>query len=122
MREHEVVLRMPVWMALSELFLDTELDAADYRRIRATLAASGHDSATLRTVLDEEVAPALGWNLLSVAGEWAFWSEEDLRKLILPRLSQSRRPRRSWIVRLALGHYLERQWALVDPRRSIDAS
>lgn len=116
MTEDEIAQRMPIWMALSELFLDTELCAADYRRIHAVLAASMHDSASLRAILDREVAPALGWNLLSIAGEWAYFTEDDLRKLIVPRLDRRHPFRRSWVIMLVLGRYLDRQWALIDPR------
>ena len=111
----EIERRVPAWSALSELFLDTELLDADYARLRAALAECGYSSAELRAILYDEVAPVLGFNLFSVAGEWMGWSEADLRRLLLP---QVQRPRRGgWIVRIVLRRYLAREWAKVDPGR-----
>lgn len=63
--------RMPVWDALSTLWLDTELSPAALRAIAATLAASPYTLAQLEDIHVQEVAPAVGSNLAGVAGEWA---------------------------------------------------
>lgn len=61
--------RMPVWLALSELFLDAELLPTDIRRIAWLLDTSSYDRGALERILIEEVMPAFAPNLLSVAGE-----------------------------------------------------
>ncbi|WP_176538975.1 hypothetical protein [Rhizobium sp. J15] len=43
----EVQRRLPVWHAMSDLFLDTELQARDYRRIAKVLAGSAYSRAEL---------------------------------------------------------------------------
>jgi hypothetical protein len=82
--------RMSVWTAMSELFLDTELQEEDHLRIARVLAASTYSEEKLEEILRFEVTPALKGNLLCVAGEWAGFDEEWLRETIAPRLE--RRP------------------------------
>ncbi len=79
----ELARRRPVWSALSDLFLDTELQPDDHVRIARMLRDSGYADATLLAILDEEVAPICGPNLLSVAGEWALFDGEWLEHEIL---------------------------------------
>jgi hypothetical protein len=62
--------RIPVWVALSDLYLDTDV-APFLDHIARTLAASPYPLDTLRDILLDEVHPALHGNLLQVAGEWA---------------------------------------------------
>lgn len=78
--------RTPVWTALSELFLDTELQEDDHSRIARVLAASPYSEEKLDEILRFEVTPVLRGNLLSVAGEWAGFDEAWLREKIAPRI------------------------------------
>lgn len=66
--------RIPVWMALSELYLDNDASCA-CDQIARTLAASPYSLETLSRILLDEVHPALHANLLQVAGEWAGFDE-----------------------------------------------
>lgn len=86
--EAEIERRLPVWHALSDLFLDTELQPSDHKWIASVLDSSGFSKAELRAILEEEVAPAFGVNLLSVAGEWTSWSEEEVRVIVLRSLNR----------------------------------
>jgi hypothetical protein len=117
----DVERRLPVWMAMSEIFLDTELDTADFARISNALRTAGYDSAELKDIFFQEVVPVLGHNLLSAVGEWAGWNSEDLRRLLLPRLQRKRRVRsRNWLFCLALGrHFFVNEWKKIDPRTSV---
>lgn len=83
----EIETRLPVWHALSEMFLDTELDRADYARIAAALIAAPYSEDQLRSIFEEEVAPAFIFNLLDVAGEWTPWSREEVRAIMLQSLA-----------------------------------
>jgi hypothetical protein len=74
----ELARRKLVWLALAEFYLDTELQPADFRRIRAVFDQSGFSEAEIRRIDYEEVGPLLYSNLLSVAGEWAGFDEAAL--------------------------------------------
>jgi hypothetical protein len=90
--EAEIARRLPVWVALPELFLDTELQPSDHEVIARTLKESGYSLDELDAILFDEVTPAFGGNLLSVAGEWAGWPEEAVRDAVLPCVPASARP------------------------------
>jgi hypothetical protein len=53
----DIESRRPVWAALSELFLDTNLDSADLNRIAKTLAISRYSLGELDQILLWEVFP-----------------------------------------------------------------
>lgn len=75
--------RRPVWTALSELYLDTELDDSDHRRIARVLDGCGYTHGQLEEILYRELHPTLHANLLNVAGEWALFDAEWLEQEIL---------------------------------------
>ena len=70
--------RIAVWIALSELWLDTELDAADLERIALVLAASPFGVNELRWIHEAEVAPVLSRNLRATTGVWAGFDRDWL--------------------------------------------
>jgi hypothetical protein len=86
--------RMPVWDALSEFFLDTELQDDDHKRIARVLARSPYSEVQLWEILRFEVYPPCHLNLLCVAGEWAMFGEDWLMERVAPRCD--RRPRFYW--------------------------
>jgi hypothetical protein len=77
-----VTPRERAWIELSELFRDTEITAEGVGAIARELRAQGFDEAVAGRILEEEVAPVFGWNLLSVAGNWTGWKEEDVVALV----------------------------------------
>jgi hypothetical protein len=74
--------RLPVWTALSEFFLDTELQDEDFKRIATVLDRSPYNRAEIEGILKEEVSPAFAGNLLSIVGEWAPWSQTEVREIM----------------------------------------
>ncbi len=64
------VSREDVWLLLSELWLDTQLDELGLRRIAEPLLSSGLSSAELQEIMLYEVAPVVWLNHWSVAGVW----------------------------------------------------
>ena len=70
--------RLPIWRALSELFLDTEIDDTTYLYIARTVRQCGLSSSEAEGILWYEVYPVLEHNLRSVAGVWEGWSDEWL--------------------------------------------
>ena len=80
--------RLPVWEALSDFFLDTELDETDHQRISEVLASSPYSIQDIEDILRFEVYPVLIWNLRCVAGEWAGFDRDWLKGQIEPRLGK----------------------------------
>jgi len=119
--DNDIERRLPVWCALSDLFLDTELQPHDYRRIADVLRISGYSRAELRAILEDEVAPAFITNLLSVAGEWAGWSEEAVRGIMLESIRPGITARiRSWLSKRIVRGYLADKWNAVEGNLNID--
>ena len=83
--------RRPVWVTLSDLYLDTELQPADYERMRDAVVESGYTVGEVEHILRRELGPVLGGNLLSVAGVWGAFDEEWLVGTVLRRLPVPRR-------------------------------
>jgi hypothetical protein len=83
----DLAARRPVWIALSELFLDTTLDSGDLDRIARALARAPYSLDELDQILLWEVSPACGLNLYSIAGEWAAFNPAWLESRILRRPS-----------------------------------
>jgi len=81
-REIDIQQRLPVWTVLSELFLDTSFDDADYDRIAAELIRSPYRPTEIEQILRNEVSPAFAGNLFSVADEWTRWSEEEVKEIM----------------------------------------
>ena len=78
MEDEEIARRKPVWIALSEFYLDTELDENDIQRIAKILKYSGYSIEELKLINYVEVAPLVSSNLLNVTGEWAGFDEDWL--------------------------------------------
>jgi hypothetical protein len=112
----EVAKRLPAWHALADLFLDTQLPPDVYGRIAAALRATGYSSNELRSILETEVAPAFLFNLLDVAGEWAPWTQEEVRDIMLRSLrSGSPTPPLNWLGRRRCNRHIAAEWARIEP-------
>ncbi|MGC3972229.1 MAG: hypothetical protein QM775_34280 [Pirellulales bacterium] len=112
--QRHIERRRPLWLALSQLWLDTELTDADLARIARTMTDSGLSLAALREVYVAEVAPAVYWNSLAVAGAWSGFDEDRLCERIVDILRN--RPRRTrfmaWFppTRRLMTYATERHW------------
>jgi hypothetical protein len=118
--ETEIEHRKPVWTALSDLWLDTELDESDLSYIVREMHDSGYSIEELREIYLYEVAPAVYWNLLIVAGEWGF-EDAWLHDRILRLLRRRTRLGRWWIraLRRRMTYATEEHW--VDLQRRVEA-
>jgi hypothetical protein len=103
--------RIPVWTALSDLYLDTDVTLSHDHIVRM-LAASAYSLDELHEMLMYDVHPALYPNLLSMAGEWAGFDEAWLVERILAVRAQPRWRRRftQWFVR-----DIGVQWRMLAP-------
>ncbi len=86
--EEIIQKRTPVWMALSELYLDTKLQESDYANIARELKNSGLEWKEIERINREEVFPVLYTNLMGL-GEWAGfdkeWLVEKIKRLLVSR-------------------------------------
>ena len=94
--------RRPVWLALSDLYLDTEVQLFREGNAR-TLAASPYGLDELDAILRDEVHPACEYNLCMVAGEWAGFDLDWLERRILRGGLPPRTWWRRWWRALTLG-------------------
>ncbi|WP_442505629.1 DUF7079 family protein [Novipirellula sp. SH528] len=81
--DQDIENRRPVWRALSDLFLDTELQDHDLSCIARSLAESPYTASEIETILFREVYPVCIANLTCVAGEWAGFDDAWLEASIL---------------------------------------
>lgn len=75
--------RKEVWYALSELYLDTELQESDFQYITRVFLESPFSLENIKKIDQYEVFPVLFSNLLNPAGEWAGFEEKRLVKNIM---------------------------------------
>ncbi|KMQ65236.1 hypothetical protein ACM46_12505 [Chryseobacterium angstadtii] len=78
--------RTPIWIALSDFYLDTELQDSDFRYIARTILESPYTFEEIKNINIYEVFPVLQINLLQPAGEWAGFNEKWLVEVITTRL------------------------------------
>ncbi len=102
--------RLKIWQALSELFLDTEVDDVTIAYIARVVLETGYSAEEVHNILWSEVFPVLGANLRSVAGEWQGWTDDWLRD----HLSVCERPASKR--RGAVAEEIARCWELVANR------
>ncbi len=85
----EIEKRKPIWNAISDFYLDTELQYSDYERIATEFIKTGKTIQQLKEIDFYEVFPVLKGNLMSVAGEWGGfdenWVNENCGKMYLKR-------------------------------------
>lgn len=78
----ELEIRRPIWIALSELYLDTE---PDWARVARICARSPFAIPELRRILFDEVHPVVHRNLWSTAGVWDGFDQDWLITVMLAR-------------------------------------
>ena len=102
--------RKLIWIALSEFYLDTELQESDLRDIAFKIIESPYSLDEIKKINNYEVFPVLQPNLLSVAGEWAGIDEEWLIKNITDSLAK-----RNTIKKIGIeSSYLSVKWMCKD--------
>ena len=85
MTAQEIELRKPVWIAMSDLFLDTDVRLS-YPATACVLADSPFTINELELIFKKEVAPVVGWNLWAMMGAWDGFDENWLVSRIAPRV------------------------------------
>lgn len=75
--------RKLIWIALSDFYLDTELQESDFLQLAQKIIESPYSLEEVKEINKYEVFPVLRPNLLSVAGEWTGFNEEWLVNAIV---------------------------------------
>lgn len=76
----EIDKRKPIWNAISEFYLDTELQDSDYEQILKIFLESNLSITQLKAIDLYEVFPVLKGNIITVAGEWNSFDENWLNE------------------------------------------
>lgn len=121
--------RAPVWMALSEFWLDTEQSPHFMDTLAEVVAATPFTADEVRRIHTQEVVPAVWWNLIDIAGEWAGFRAEWLFSRCARIARRRRRPRatvgrflRRPLVRYATAAKIDDLLSRVDRRRALHDS
>jgi len=107
MTHDELARRRPLWSAMSELFLDTEVRWA-VPGIARKCVESGHDDEALERIFWAEVFPKAIGNLTQVAGEWTGLNLDEAA--LIKRANSGSIP---WLTRRAHGGLVQREWLAV---------
>ncbi len=110
----EIEKRKAVWLALSELFLDTDVSSS-YEYIASECAASTFSPDELEQILIQEVMPVCGWNLLSVAGAWSGFDEQWLLERIVDHKKLLRKRLAGWVFGRIFRRDLHNHWQAIVP-------
>ncbi|NND64811.1 MAG: hypothetical protein HKM24_02495 [Gammaproteobacteria bacterium] len=70
-----MIAKEKLWIAISDFYLDTELQETDYASVAKCFSESGLSIKQLREIDLYEVLPALYTNLISPAGIWTGFDE-----------------------------------------------
>lgn len=84
--EQDIAERTPVWQAISDLWLEQELEEYEVRAIAWALAQSPHDWQQLEEIFLFEVAPVVHGNLRDGAGVWGSFDILSLREAIVKNM------------------------------------
>ena len=89
--EQEIARRLPVWVALADLFLDCPQGESGFRWSARTIYEAGYTLPEARAILFYEVAPAFFRNRSVYPGErWTVWLDDEVREMVLTRLAKFR--------------------------------
>jgi len=86
--------RKPIWIALSDFYIDNELQDYDFKSIALKIWESPYSIEEVKRINKEEVFPVLYTNLLDVAGVWSGFQEEWLLQEISKNLYKRNRFKR----------------------------
>lgn len=79
--------RKPIWIALSDFYLDTELQDSDFQYIARIIIKSPYSLNDVKYINKYELFPVLQTNLMSVASEWMGFNEAWLVNTIQKSLA-----------------------------------
>jgi hypothetical protein len=105
-----------IWIAISEFYLDKELQETDFQVIAKIIIKSKFNFEEIRAIDKYEIFPVLKYNLLQVAGEWAGFEEDWLIENITLSLQRKSKFRR---VRIEISYWFF-QWMYKDYWKNLE--
>jgi hypothetical protein len=105
--EDQLQKRKAIRIALSDLYLDTELTNGQLLHIARIFKESGFTLETIKEINYREVGPLLLNNVRSVAGEWAGFNANELHDMLEKALIL-RNPRKESLVEKISGFFRKR--------------
>jgi hypothetical protein len=105
--------RKPVWHAISDLCLDTDIDVFIVS-IAKTIRTQGYTAEEARKIAFYEVFPVTYVNLCTVAGEWAGFDEAWLFDKIISNRSRISSRFGAYLKQPRLHHLLDDDWKKVE--------
>jgi len=110
--KHEINIleRQPIWIALSEFYLDTELQESTFEYIAFKIIESPYDFEKIKNIDKYEVFPVLKSNLMSPAGEWVGFDD----KWLIERITESLNKRHYFNKKAIEKQYLSLKWMRSD--------
>jgi hypothetical protein len=108
--------RKIIWIAISDLYLDTELDETDFKHIAKKIKESPYSLAQAKQIDKEEVFPVLYTNLLYLVGVWSGFNEDELIANIIKKI-QSRNSFKQFIHNVL---YARMRWMFSGYWKNID--
>lgn len=102
--------RTPIWIALSDFYLDTELQDYHFKHITLKIIESPYSFEKVKEINKYEVFPVLQPNLLGAVGVWDGFDEEWLIDAIKKSLSKRNKARKIVIE----SAYLSLKWMCKD--------
>ena len=93
---HDLERLKPVWHALSELYLDTELSHNQILKIIQTLKASDFSLKELKQINQYHVFPVLHVNMVDTAGVWSSFDEVWLFESIIKNMKSYNIAKKYW--------------------------
>lgn len=90
--ENQIEVRPMVWEAISNFYLDTELEGKDYDALARIFSKSNLSIEQLKHIDKYEVFPTLQINLLGIAGEWAGFDSKWLNQKCQRNMKKSENP------------------------------
>ncbi len=94
--EEEILVRVPIWTALAQLFSDNRMGTADFDATASLLLQAGLDAATARHILVHEVAPVFYEQLTAAESNWTGWTAAEVESMMRVYLAKSP-SRRKWL-------------------------
>jgi hypothetical protein len=105
----EIETRRPVWVAFSELFLDTDVTLF-YASIAKALVECPYSIEELRAILFIEVLPVLQGKMFATAGVWDGFDEEWLMTRAAKRVGKKALMRLPFV-----SSYVRKHWEQLVP-------
>ena len=116
--QEQFASRKLVWIALSDLFLDTDVTES-YDYIVRECADSPYTVEELKFILTHEVAPAVSINLYSITGEWIGFDEEWLLQEIKKQIDINNNSLLYFIAKrirnFGFNRYISGHWKELEP-------